>query len=337
MLEVRGLVTRFHTREGTVHAVSGISYSLAAGEALAIVGESGCGKSVGALSLMGLVPRPGRVEAGEVLLGGRDVLKLPESALRDVRGREIAMVFQDPMTSLNPVLSVGYQLTEGLRRHLRMPAREARERAVELLRLVGIPNADERLSDHPHQFSGGQRQRIVIAMALACRPSVLIADEPTTALDVTIQAQIVALVKGLQAKLGMAILWITHDLALVAGLVDRVAVMYAGAFVEEAPVGELFRDPRHPYTVGLLRSLPSANASPNGVARRRLVAIEGRPPDLLEPPRGCAFAPRCPLAQARCRDEAPGLLSVGPSHASACWRWQEVGREAPTSPAGEAP
>jgi len=336
VLEVRGLVTRFHTREGIVHAVSGISYALAAGGALAIVGESGCGKSVGALSLMGLVPRPGRVEAGEVLLGGRDVLRLSEPALRDVRGREIAMVFQDPMTSLNPVLSVGYQLTEGLRRHLRMPAREARERAVELLRLVGIPNADERLSDHPHQFSGGQRQRIVIAMALACRPSVLIADEPTTALDVTIQAQIVALVKDLQAKLGMAILWITHDLALVAGLVDRVAVMYAGAFVEEAPVGELFRDPRHPYTVGLLRSLPSANAS-DGVARRRLAAIEGRPPDLLEPARGCAFAARCALAQSRCRDEAPGLLPVGPAHASACWRWPEVGRDLVAPPAGDAP
>jgi oligopeptide/dipeptide ABC transporter ATP-binding protein len=218
-----------------------------------------------------------------------------------------------------------------------MSAREARDRAVELLRLVGIPSADQRLSDHPHQFSGGQRQRIVIAMALACRPSVLIADEPTTALDVTIQAQIVALVKGLQAKLGMAILWITHDLALVAGLVDRVAVMYAGVFVEEAPVGELFRDPRHPYTVGLLRSLPSASPSANEGARRRLAAIEGRPPDLLEPPRGCAFAPRCPLAEARCRDEAPRLLPVGPAHASACWRWQEVGREAMASPAGAAP
>jgi len=325
VLEVRGLVTRFPTREGTVHAVNGISYSLEAGKALALVGESGCGKTVGALSLMGLVPRPGRVEAGEVFLGGRDVLKLSEAAWSDVRGREIAMVFQDPMTSLNPVLTVGRQITETLRRHLPRSAAEARREAVELLRLVGIADASERLDDHPHRFSGGQRQRIVIAMALACRPSVLVADEPTTALDVTIQAQIVSLVKDLQAKLGMAILWITHDLALVAGLVDRVAVMYAGSIVEEAPVRDLYRSPRHPYTVGLLRSLPSGAARAGG----RLAAIEGHPPDLTALPAGCPFAPRCPLAPERCRAEAPPLEVVADDvvagdHASACWRWREV-------------
>ncbi|GMV05112.1 MAG: ABC transporter ATP-binding protein [Gemmatimonadota bacterium] len=330
VLEVRGLITRFHTADGVVHAVNGVSYALGAGEALAIVGESGCGKSVAALSLLGLVPHPGRVEAGEVILNGRDVLTLAPREWQRVRGREIAMVFQDPMTSLNPVLTVGVQLTESLRKHLGMDARAAWAEAGELLRLVGIPDAQARLKDHPHEFSGGQRQRIVLAMALACRPSVLVADEPTTALDVTIQAQIVALVKELQRKLGMAILWITHDLALVAGLVDRVAVMYAGAFVEEAPVEALYRNPRHPYTVGLLRSLPSAQAGP----RRRLTAIEGRPPDLLDLPPGCSFAPRCPWAEARCLASAPGLLPVAPGHASACWRWEAVGLGAPAAAEG---
>ena len=319
VLEVRGLVTRFHGREGTVRAVNGISFTLEAGKSLAIVGESGCGKSVSALSLMGLVPRPGRVEGGEVVLNGRDVLTLSEAGWRDVRGREIAMVFQDPMTSLNPVLTVGRQITEALRRHLPLSAAEARAEAAELLRLVGIADAAERLDDYPHRLSGGQRQRIVIAMALACRPSVLVADEPTTALDATIGAQIVALVKELQAKLGMAILWITHDLALVAGLVDRVAVMYAGSIVEEAPVRELYRGARHPYTAGLLRSLPSV-----AHAGGRLAAIAGHPPDLTALPAGCPFAPRCPLAVARCREEAPPLQPVGGDHASACWRWPEV-------------
>jgi oligopeptide/dipeptide ABC transporter ATP-binding protein len=320
VLSVRGLVTRFSTREGTVHAVNGISYDLAAGETLAIVGESGCGKSVGALSLLGLVPPPGRVEAGEVVLNGRNVLDLPERALQEVRGREIAMVFQDPMTSLNPVLTVGRQLTEGLVRHRALSPREARAEAVELLRLVGIPNAEERLSDHPHRLSGGQRQRVMIAVALSCRPSVLVADEPTTALDVTIQAQIVALVERLQAQLGMAILWITHDLALVAGLADRVVVIYAGSIVEEAPVRALYARPRHPYTAALLRSLPSAEGR-----RRRLTAIEGRPPSLFEPPSQCAFAPRCPLAAPSCRAGVPPLVPVEAGHASACLRWQEVG------------
>lgn len=320
VLSVRGLVTRFPTRQGTVHAVNGISFDLAAGGSLAIVGESGCGKTVAALSLLGLVPPPGRVVAGEVVLNGRDVLALPPRAWPEVRGREIAMVFQDPMTSLNPVLTVGRQLTEGLVRHRGLSAGEARAEAAELLRLVGIPDARARLEDHPHRLSGGQRQRVMIAMALACRPAVLVADEPTTALDVTIQAQIVALVKALQARLGMAILWITHDLALAAGLVERVAVMYAGSFVEQAPVRELFARPRHPYTAALLRSLPAADR-----AGRRLAAIEGRPPDLLEAPSACAFAPRCPLAIAPCREGVPPLAEVAPGHATACLRWEEVG------------
>jgi len=304
-----------------VHAVNGISYALAPGEALAVVGESGSGKTVAALSVMGLVPQPpGRIEGGEAILKGRDLLVLSPAEWRKVRGREIAMVFQDPMTSLNPVLTVGYQLTEGLRRHLRMDRREARARAEELLEIVGIPHPRERMSDHPHQLSGGQRQRVMIAMALSCDPSVLIADEPTTALDVTIQAQIVRLVKDLQRRLRMALIWITHDLALVAGLADRVAVMYAGYFVEEAPVRSLYAVPRHPYTVGLLRSMPRVDAA----ARGPLVSIEGQPPELGRPFEGCPFAPRCPHAAARCREERPPLLDVGPAHRSACWRWDEV-------------
>lgn len=322
VLEVRDLVTRFPTERGLVHAVNGISYTLAAGEALALVGESGSGKSVGALSLMGLVPPPGRVVRGEVRLNGRSVLDPAGVARREIRGKEIAMVFQDPMTSLNPVLTIGAQLAEGLRRHMGMNAAQAREEGARLLDTVGIPNAADRLSDHPHQFSGGQRQRIMIAIALACRPSVLIADEPTTALDVTIQAQIVELVKDLQRDLGMAILWITHDLSLVAGLVDRVAVMYAGSIVEEAPVRAIFRTPSHPYTVGLLRSMPSVDIRRG----QRLESIAGRPPDLLEEPESCPFAPRCPWAEARCHQEKPPLRAVGDGHASACWRWEDVSR-----------
>ena len=295
-LEVRNLVTRFDTRRGVVRAVNGISYSVGAGESVAIVGESGSGKTVAALSIMGLVPDPpGRVESGQVLLNGRDILPLSEREWQDVRGREIALIFQDPMTSLNPVLTVGRQLTEGVRRHLGLGKREARRRAGEILALVGIPDAQDRLSDYPHQFSGGQRQRIVIAMALSCRPAVLIADEPTTALDVTIQAQIVELVKDLQRQLGMAIVWITHDLALVAGMVDRVAVMYAGYIVEEAAVTDLYRAPRHPYTIGLLASMPTLDGP-----AVRLSSIEGTPPDLTQEFDACPFASRCPYAVERC-------------------------------------
>jgi oligopeptide transport system ATP-binding protein len=318
---VRDLVTRFHTESGTVHAVSGISYELHAGEAMAIVGESGSGKTVGALSVLGLIPSPpGCIEGGEVLLNGRDLLSLPKAELRRVRGKEIAMIFQDPTTSLNPVLTIGRQLAEAIRRHEGATVAEATERAVELLGLVGIPSPGDRISDYPHRFSGGQRQRIMIAMALSCRPSVLVADEPTTALDVTVQAQIVQLVKRLQDQLGMAILWITHDLALVAGLVDRVAVMYAGYVVEEAPVEDLFRHPRHPYTLGLLRSMPSLSDPRGG----RLPSIEGLPPDMRQAFRSCPFAPRCAFAIERCRLERPELMDIAGGHRSACWRHGEL-------------
>lgn len=324
VLDVRDLTTRFRTRSGTVHAVNGVSFSLRPGESLALVGESGSGKTVTALSLLGLVPPPGRVEGGRVLLGGRDLLGLPPKEWREIRGREIGMVFQDPMTSLNPVLTVGRQLAEPMRHHLGMSKREAADEAAALLGRVGIPNARDRLSEHPHQFSGGQRQRIGIAMALACRPAVLIADEPTTALDVTIQAQIVALIRALQREMGMAILWITHDLALVAGLVDRVAVMYAGTVVEEAGVDALYGAPAHPYTRGLLASLPEvASESETG----RLASIEGRPPDLRTAPVACPFAPRCAWALARCREEIPCLEAVGEGHRSACWRRNDLDRE----------
>jgi oligopeptide transport system ATP-binding protein len=319
-LEVRDLTVRFHTAQGVVTAVDGVSYTLGAGESLAIVGESGSGKSVGALALMGLVPPPGRVEQGEVLIGGRGVLGLSNREWQAVRGTEIAMIFQDPMTSLNPVLTIGRQLTEGLRRHLGMSRDEAAVEAVRLLDLVGIPNAPGRLASHPHELSGGQRQRVMIAMALACRPSVLIADEPTTALDVTIQDQIVRLVKDLQMELGMSIIWITHDLALVAGVVDRVAVMYAGSIVEEGPLREVYRRPRHPYTAGLLASMPSLGAGGPG----RLQAIQGRPPDLRERFRRCPFSDRCAHAVGRCAAEKPALEPVGEGHASACWRRDEL-------------
>lgn len=324
LLEVRNLTTRFYTEDGIVHAVNGISYTLDEGESIGIVGESGCGKSVSVLSIMGLIPSPpGRVDAGEVIFNGRDVLKLSPAQMRRVRGREMAMVFQDPMTSLNPVLTIGRQLTEALKLHLGMNDSQAKNRAAEMLDLVGIANPEDRLSDYPHQFSGGQRQRIMIAMALSCNPSLLIADEPTTALDVTIQAQIVELVKQLQEKLGMAIIWITHDLGVVAGMVEKVAVMYAGYIVEEASVHDLYKDPAHPYTLGLLDSLPKVDAR----ERKRLASIKGLPPDLLQEFEHCPFAPRCPYAIEHCWEENPPLLPAGPHHAAACWRWEDV-REA---------
>ena len=330
VLEVRNLVTRFHTEDGVVHAVNGISYSVEAGETLAVVGESGSGKTVSALSIMGLLPDPpGRVEDGEAILLGRDLLGLSGAEWRKVRGREMAMIFQEPMTSLNPVLSIGYQLTEGMKRHLKLTRSEANARAEEMLALVGIPNPRARLSDHPHQLSGGQRQRVMIAMALSCNPSVLIADEPTTALDVTIQAQIVDLVEGLQRKLGMAIVWITHDLALVAGLAHRVAVMYAGHMVEEAPVREIFRHPRHPYTQGLLLSMPRLE----GARKERLDSIQGQPPELREPFRSCPFAPRCSHGVERCRQERPELQPTGPGQTAACWRWNELAGDSKRGPA----
>ncbi len=321
ILKVSDLVTRFYTEDGIVHAVNGISYTLDEGESMAIVGESGSGKSVGVLSIMGLIPDPpGKVEAGEVLYNGRDLLKLSAGEMRQIRGRDLAMIFQDPMTSLNPVLTVGQQLTEALRLHLGMNEEKANERAAELLRIVGIPDSADRLSDFPHQFSGGQRQRIMIAMALSCNPSILIADEPTTALDVTIQAQIVDLVKRLQDELGMAIIWITHDLGIVAGMVDKVSVMYAGFIIEQGPVRDVYKKTSHPYTLGLLESIPKIDNKD----RTRLYTIKGLPPDLLQEPNSCPFAPRCPFVIDKCLQENPPLKPVAPDHSVACWRWEEV-------------
>jgi peptide/nickel transport system ATP-binding protein len=320
LLDVRNLVTRFDTEAGVVYAVNDISYTLDAGESMAIVGESGSGKSVGVLSVMGLIPTPpGRVEAGEVIFQERDLLQLSNEAVRKIRGNEIALVFQDPMTSLNPVLNIDIQITEALEEHKGLSRTQARKQAVKMLQLVGIPNAAERLKDYPHQFSGGQRQRIGIAMALACSPSLLIADEPTTALDVTIQAQITELVVKLQQELGMAIIWITHDLGVVAGLVEKVAVMYAGFIVEMAPVHNLYHKTSHPYTLGLLESIPTIEGK-----EERLIPIKGQPPDLHKEPKFCPFAPRCRFSVDRCWQEVPPLNKVGDGHTSACFRWAEI-------------
>ncbi len=316
LLEVKGLRTQFQTREGLVYAVNGVTYQLEEGETLGIVGESGCGKTVNVLSLLRLIPEPpGKIAGGQALFQGKDLLKMSSDEIRHVRGAQIAMVFQDPMTSLNPVLTIGRQLTEALELHLGMNKEQSRQRSIELLEMVGIPKAGDRLNDYPHQFSGGMRQRVMISMALSCAPQVLIADEPTTALDVTIQAQIVELVKRLRDELGMAIIWITHDLGIIAGLAKRVIVMYAGFIIEEAPVKELYGDPRHPYTLGLLGSLPRLDET----LHRRLVSIEGLPPDLLGLPPGCPFAPRCVYAMDRCHKENPPLESVSPGHWKACW------------------
>jgi oligopeptide/dipeptide ABC transporter ATP-binding protein len=319
LLEIRDLVVRFHTPDGVVHAVNNVTYTLQEGETLGIVGESGSGKSVHALSILRLIPSPpGRIERGEVIFNGKDLLKLPDSEIRRVRGGEIAMVFQDPMTSLNPVLTVGRQISEAIELHLGASKSAARKRVVELLDLVGIPDPGRRLDDYPHQFSGGMRQRVMIAMALSCDPKLLIADEPTTALDVTIQAQIVELVKDLKKRLGMAIIWITHDLGVVAGIADTVQVMYAGRVVERGPVRAVFKDTRSAYTYGLLRSLPRADAEKGG----RLQPIPGTPPDMVDPPSGDAFAPRNPYATERCWQETPPLAPVqdgDPSHLVAAW------------------
>ena len=316
LLKVENLATRFHTMEGVVHAVNGISYTLSEGEALGIVGESGCGKSVSVLSVMGLIPDPpGKITAGRVLYQGDNLLELDKAQMQRIRGKEIAMVFQDPMTSLNPVLTIGHQISEALTVHLGMDQAEARARAVELLELVGIPQAAQRYNDYPHQFSGGMRQRAMIAMALSCEPSILIADEPTTALDVTIQAQIVDLVRDLHDKLGMAVIWITHDLGVVAGLVEKLVVMYAGFIVEQGNVDEVYANPSHPYTLALLQSVPRVDRT----SRTRLATIDGLPPDLLELPPGCPFAPRCEYTVERCSRENPALDPVGPEHDIACW------------------
>jgi oligopeptide transport system ATP-binding protein len=316
LLEVQDLTVRFNTLDGTVHAVNGVSLRVQEAMTLGIVGESGCGKSVSMLSVMGLIPQPpGRIAGGRVMYGGSDLLQLNNHEMEAIRGKEIAMVFQDPMTSLNPVLTIGRQLTEGLIVHMGTRQEQARARAVELLEMVGIPQPSERLGDYPHQFSGGMRQRVMIAMALACNPRILIADEPTTSLDVTIQAQIIELVKALRDRLSMAIIWITHDLSVVAELADRVLVMYAGFVVEETDVETLYRQPLHPYTLALLQSLPRVDRS----SQERLATIPGFPPDLLSLPPGCPFAPRCGFAVERCLEANPTLRPVGPDHSIACW------------------
>ena len=323
LLDVQGLETTFKTPDGVVHAVNGVSFGLKEGETLGVVGESGCGKSVTMLSVLGLIPNPpGKIRAGSAHFFGRDLLKMSPAEIRQIRGAQIGMVFQDPMTSLNPVLTVGRQLEEPLVVHLGMTRTQAQERAAELLTMVGIPKAKDRLSDYPHQFSGGMRQRVMIAMALACSPQILIADEPTTALDVTIQSQIMDLVKRLRSELGMAIVWITHDLGVVAGLAHRVIVMYGGYIIEEALVNELYVNPSHPYTIGLLGSLPRVDAS----GLETLTSIEGSPPLLYEKPKHCPFAPRCKWVMEKCWNENPVLESVAPDHRVACWVDVKTGR-----------
>jgi oligopeptide transport system ATP-binding protein len=321
LLDVRDLTTRFYTEDGVVFAVNGVSYSLDEGDTLGVVGESGCGKSVHALSIMRLIPiPPGKIEKGEVFFRGRDLLKLRDEEMRRVRGAQIAMIFQDPMTSLNPVLTVGFQITEALKLHQGMSDKDSRDRASELLSMVGIPESTQRLDDYPHQFSGGMRQRAMIAMALSCSPLILIADEPTTSLDVTIQAQIIDLVKRLQDRLGMTVIWITHDLGVVAGLAKKVNVMYAGSVIESGPVKDIYGTPHHPYTVGLLGSLPH----PEEVRGTRLYSVRGEPPDLVGLSPGCPFAPRCDYMVERCQTETPFLEEAGSGHSVACWEWQRV-------------
>ena len=321
ILDVRGLKTVFRTRGGEVHAVNSVSFTLAPGELLGVVGESGSGKSVTMMSLIGLLPSPpAEVRGGQVLFAGRDLLQTPEADLRAIRGRDIGFVFQDPMTSLNPVFTVGFQIREPLRKHLGMSKAQAAARALDLLELVGIPDAKRRLADYPHQFSGGMRQRVMIAIALACEPKVLIADEPTTALDVTIQAQIIELVKDLRHKLGMAIVWITHDLGVIAGIADRVMVMYGGQVVEHGTVAEVFADPRHPYTRALLETIPRLA----GQRSARLKVIEGQPPMMAQSPTACPFMARCGHAMDRCARENPQRRAVGSSHDVACF-WDPAG------------
>jgi len=321
LLEVKDLATYFYTPEGVVKAVDGITYDLEEGEILGLVGESGCGKSVSALSIMRLIQRPGRNVAGEVNFNGQDLLKLNNTEMRRIRGKDIAMIFQEPMTSLNPVLTVGRQLTEALQLHLHMEKKQANDRAGELLEMVGIPEGRNRLKDHPHQFSGGMRQRVMIAMALSCNPKLLIADEPTTALDVTIQAQILELVQQLGREFGTAVLVITHNLGVVARYADRVNVMYAGKIIERGTAREIYGNPRHPYTLGLLGSVPRLDEP----KKATLQPIEGLPPDLIGLPPGCAFRPRCKYAIDRCATDTPPLMEVSEGHTAACWVSEQLG------------
>jgi oligopeptide/dipeptide ABC transporter ATP-binding protein len=326
LLSVDDLRVEFWTRRGTVHAVNGISFDVAPGETLGIVGESGCGKSVTSLALLGILPRAGRVVSGTAMFEGRDLLQLKDDALRKIRGRDIAMIFQDPMTSLNPVLTIGRQIREPLQTHFDMDKKQANERAAELLDRVGIPSAKARIRDYPHQFSGGMRQRAMIAMALACEPKLLIADEPTTALDVTIQAQILDLLRELVAEQDAALILITHDLGVVAGMCERVNVMYAGMFMETGRAGDLFARPRHPYTLGLLQSIPRLDA----IRKEALKPIEGAPRDMLQAPQACPFQPRCRYEVEQSRLEVPPLKEIEPGHMVACFNpvpteeWEET-------------
>jgi oligopeptide transport system ATP-binding protein len=316
LLQVKDLRTHFFTDEGVVRAVDGISYDVQEGETMGLVGESGCGKSVSALSILRLIPNPpGKIVGGEVWFDGQDLLKVDEDEIRHVRGNRIAMIFQEPMTSLNPVLTIGRQITEALELHLKMNRSAANRRAVELLEMVGIPEAHTRLDDYPHQFSGGMRQRVMIAMALSCNPKLLLADEPTTALDVTIQAQILEIMARLSSEFGTAVIIITHNLGVVARYADRVNVMYAGKIVESGSAREIYGHPRHPYTLGLLRSVPRLDEA----RRDKLVPIEGLPPDLANIPPGCSFYPRCAYRIDRCRQEEPPLMLVDEKHYAACW------------------
>ncbi|MFE2284057.1 ABC transporter ATP-binding protein [Streptomyces sp. NPDC059443] len=319
LLEVRDLHVEFKTRDGVAKAVNGVNYSVDEGETLAVLGESGSGKSVTAQAVMGILDTPpGRIAGGEILFKGRDLLKMKEEERRKVRGAEMAMIFQDALSSLNPVLSVGAQLGEMYEVHRGMSRKDARAKAVELMDRVKIPAARERVGDYPHQFSGGMRQRIMIAMAMALEPSLIIADEPTTALDVTVQAQVMDLLAELQRELNMGLILITHDLGVVADVADKIAVMYAGRIVEAAPVHEIYAAPAHPYTRGLLDSIPRLDQK-----GQELYAIKGLPPNLLAIPPGCAFNPRCPMAQAVCRTDVPPLAEVGPDRSSACFFWKE--------------
>jgi peptide/nickel transport system ATP-binding protein len=325
LLEVEDLKTWFYTRDGIVRAVDGVSYRVYPGETLAVVGESGCGKSVTSLSILRLIPSPpGKIVAGRLAFEGRNLLELTEGAMRGIRGNEISMIFQEPMTSLNPVLTIGRQIAEALVLHQGMDRRGATARAIEMLQLVNIPESERRVTQYPHELSGGMRQRVMIAMALSCNPKLLIADEPTTALDVTIQAQILDLMRALKAKTGAAIVLITHDLGVVAEMAQRVVVMYAGRKVEEAPVDALFARPLHPYTRGLLGSIPRLAEAAVADARKRLAEIPGMVPSLKEEVPGCLFAPRCPHATARCAAEYPLLEEEAAGHWVACWEWKRL-------------
>jgi oligopeptide transport system ATP-binding protein len=315
LLSIHNLRTSFFTHFGEVQAVRGVDIDIRRGEALGIVGESGCGKSVMSMSIMGLVAPPGRITAGEILFKGRDLTQLSDRDMRKIRGNQISMIFQDPMTSLNPVLRIGNQIIEALKLHESMSTEQARLRSIELLNLVGIPDPESRLKQYPFEFSGGMRQRVMIAMSLACNPDLLIADEPTTALDVTIQAQILELMKDLRSKINSSIILITHDLGVVANLCDNIKVMYAGVIVEEGTVRDLFYQPRHPYTWGLLKSIPKIDRD----EKARLVPIDGQPPDLFKPPPGCPFADRCRHVMAICQQEMPPHFVIEQQHRSACW------------------